>query len=51
MTYHDDLASAEANLDRLLAYEFDAVLVFHGSSVLEGAKERLDAFVNFPGKA
>jgi hydroxyacylglutathione hydrolase len=48
--YSEDLNEAEANLERLLDYEFDAVLVFHGSSVLEGGKEKLDAFVNFPSK-
>ncbi|SFK99053.1 Glyoxylase, beta-lactamase superfamily II [Halogranum rubrum] len=48
--YSDDLNEAEASLERLLDYEFDAVLVFHGSSVLDGGHEKLDAFVNFPGK-
>jgi glyoxylase-like metal-dependent hydrolase (beta-lactamase superfamily II) len=48
--YSDDLNEAEENLERLLDYEFDAVLVFHGSSVLEGGRDKLDAFVNFPGK-
>ena len=37
-------------MEALLAYDFDAVLVFHGSSVLDGGKDRLDAFINFPGK-
>ncbi|WP_224332769.1 MBL fold metallo-hydrolase [Haloprofundus halobius] len=48
--FSDDLNEAEENLERLLAHEFDAVLVFHGSSVLEDAREKLDRFVNFPGK-
>jgi glyoxylase-like metal-dependent hydrolase (beta-lactamase superfamily II) len=48
--YSTDLVGLEENLERLLEYSFDAVLVYHGSSVLEDAKERLDAFVNFPGK-
>jgi glyoxylase-like metal-dependent hydrolase (beta-lactamase superfamily II) len=48
--YSENLNEAEVSLERLLKYEFDAVLVFHGSSVLEGAKDKLDAFVNFPGK-
>ncbi|EJN60865.1 MBL fold metallo-hydrolase [Halogranum rubrum] len=48
--YSDDLNEAEESLERLLDYEFDAVLVFHGSSVLDGGREKLDAFVNFPGK-
>lgn len=44
-TYSDDLNLAETSLERLLDYEFDAGLVFHGSSVLEGARETLDAYV------
>lgn len=48
--FSDDVATAETNAERLLAFEFDAALVYHGSSVLEDARERLDAFVNFPGK-
>lgn len=48
--YSENLNEAEASLTRLLKYEFDAVLVFHGSSVLDDAKTKLDAFVNFPGK-
>lgn len=48
--YSTDLVGLEENLERLLEYSFDAVLVYHGSSVLDNAKERLDAFVNFPGK-
>ncbi|KTG10927.1 Zn-dependent hydrolase [Haloprofundus marisrubri] len=48
--FSDDLNEAEENLERLLEYEFDAVLVFHGSSVLEGGQKKLDRFVNFPGK-
>ncbi|WP_435176371.1 MBL fold metallo-hydrolase [Halorussus sp. AFM4] len=48
--YSDDLVRAEESLARLLAHEFDAALVYHGSSVLADAGEKLDAFVNFPGK-
>lgn len=48
--YSENLNEAEANLDRLLAYEFDVGLVFHGSSVTEHAREKLDRYVNFPGK-
>lgn len=48
--FSDDIAAAEENLEKLLAYDFDVALVFHGSSVLENAREKLDAFVNFPGK-
>ena len=36
---------AEASLERLIEYEFDAGLVFHGSSVLEDASEKLEAYV------
>jgi hypothetical protein len=48
--YAEDLKEAELNLDRLLEYEFDAALVYHGSSVTEGAREVLDRYVNFPGR-
>lgn len=43
--YTEDLERAEASLERLLEYEFDAGLVYHGSSVLSGASEKLDAYV------
>ena len=45
--YSKDLNQAEESLERLLDYEFDAILTFHGSPVLEDAHEKLDAFVNF----
>lgn len=48
--FSEDVAVAESNLDRLLEYDFDVALVFHGSSVTADAHEKLDAFVNFPGK-
>lgn len=48
--YSQDLNQAEENLERLLEYEFDVGLVYHGSSVLEDAKAKLDRYVNFPGK-
>ena len=48
--YTEDQDAAEENLDRLLEYEFDAALVYHGSSVTDGARERLDRFLNFPGR-
>ncbi len=48
--YSDDLNVAERNLQKLLDYEFDAALVFHGSSVLEEASDKLDSYVEFPGK-
>ena len=43
--YTSDLNEAERSLERLLDYEFDAGLVFHGSSVLEDAHEKLEAYV------
>ena len=43
--YTDDLGQAERSLERLAEYEFDAGLVFHGSSVLNGAAEKLEAYV------
>jgi glyoxylase-like metal-dependent hydrolase (beta-lactamase superfamily II) len=48
--YAEDLKEAELSLDRLLDYEFDAALVYHGSSVTEGARDVLDRYVNFPGR-
>lgn len=48
--YSENINQAEESLERLLEYDFDAALVFHGSSVTAGAKDRLDAFVNFRGK-
>ncbi|MDY6818739.1 MAG: MBL fold metallo-hydrolase [Halobacteriales archaeon] len=48
--YSQDLNQAEENLERLLAYDFEVGLVYHGSSVLEAADEKLDRYVNFPGK-
>jgi len=48
--YSTDLGEAEESLDRLLDYEYDVGLVYHGSSVTENAREKLDRYVNFPGK-
>lgn len=48
--YSRDLNRAEENLERLIEHEFDVGLVFHGSSVTENAREKLDRYVNFPGK-
>jgi glyoxylase-like metal-dependent hydrolase (beta-lactamase superfamily II) len=48
--YSQDLNQAEESLERLLAYEFDVGLVFHGSSVTADARDKLDRYVNFPGK-
>ncbi|WP_313693563.1 MBL fold metallo-hydrolase [Halorarum halobium] len=48
--YSTDLIALEEGLERLLDYSFDVILVFHGSSILEEGRDRLDRFVNFPGK-
>ena len=48
--YSENINRAEQSMEKLLDYEFDAALVFHGSAVTEGAYDRLDAFINFPGK-
>lgn len=48
--YSEDVNQAEESLEKLLEYDFESLLVFHGSSVTEEAYDRLDAFVNFPGK-
>lgn len=48
--YTEDLVAADENLERLPDYEFDAGLVYHGSSVTEDAREKLAAFVDFRGK-
>ena len=48
--YSGDLNEAEANLEKLQAFDFDVGLVYHGSSVLEAAREVLDAYVyRLPG--
>jgi glyoxylase-like metal-dependent hydrolase (beta-lactamase superfamily II) len=49
--YTDDLHQAEASLDRLAGYEFDAGLVYHGSSVLSNAADKLRAYVHRPDTA
>lgn len=48
--YSENLCRAEESLEKLLPYDFETALVYHGSSVLKDADEKLDAFVNFPGK-
>jgi glyoxylase-like metal-dependent hydrolase (beta-lactamase superfamily II) len=48
--YSDDLIEAERNAERLQEYEFDIGLVFHGSSVFEGAREKIDSYLDFPNK-
>lgn len=42
-----DVVDAEENLVKLLDYDFEVGLVFHGSSVLEGASEKLYRYVNY----
>lgn len=41
------VVEAEENLVRLLDYQFEVALVYHGSSVFEGASEKLRAYVDF----
>lgn len=48
--YSQDLNQAEEQLGRLLSFDFDVALVYHGSSVTEDARDVLDRYVNFPGK-
>ncbi len=48
--YSDDLISAERYLERLLEYDFEIGLVSHGSSVTSGARDKLEAYVSFPGQ-
>ena len=43
--YSEDLVEAEESLTKLREYEFDVGLVYHGSSVLEGASEKLREYV------
>jgi hydroxyacylglutathione hydrolase len=46
--YSQNLNLAEESLERLLDYEFDVGLVYHGSSVTEDAREKLHRYVNIP---
>lgn len=46
-TFNHDHQAAEANLAKLLDYDFDAVYVFHGSHVHEDAKAKLERFLEF----
>ena len=48
--YSRDLNQAEESLERLLEFEFDVALVYHGSSVVSDASEKLHRYVEFPGK-
>jgi glyoxylase-like metal-dependent hydrolase (beta-lactamase superfamily II) len=43
--YSEDLNQAEESLERLLEYEFEVGLVYHGSSVLSDASEKLENYV------
>lgn len=43
--YSEDLNRAERSLVKLLDYEFEVGLVFHGSSVREGASAKLEEYV------
>lgn len=48
--YSEDLDRADAALERLLEYEFETALLYHGSSVRSRAADKLARFVNFPGR-
>lgn len=48
--YSADLAAADDSLSRLLGNDFEVGLVYHGSSVIEGASGKIEAFVEFVGK-
>lgn len=43
--FNEDHEAAELNLYDLLQYDFDMVLVFHGSNVFENPKQKLDDFL------
>ncbi len=45
-----NLNQAEETLENILQYNFNSALLFHGSNVLEDAYDKLDRYVNFPGK-
>lgn len=46
-SYNDDHAVVEENLGRLLEYDIDSVLVFHGSHVLGDAGDKLERLLRF----
>lgn len=48
--YSENLNEADASLERLLDHSFDVGLVSHGSSVTDGADEKIERFVEFRGK-
>ncbi|WP_226040283.1 MBL fold metallo-hydrolase [Natrinema sp. DC36] len=43
--FNDDHRAAELNLYNLLEYDFETLLVFHGSHVFEDPKQKLDDFL------
>lgn len=43
--FNDDHRAAELNLYNLLEYDFETLLVFHGSHVFENPKQKLDDFL------
>jgi glyoxylase-like metal-dependent hydrolase (beta-lactamase superfamily II) len=43
--FNENHEAAELNLYNLLQYDFDTVLVFHGSNVFENPKQKLDDFL------
>lgn len=45
--YNADHTAAEESLERLLEYDIDSVLVFHGSHVLGDAGEKLERLLRF----
>ena len=48
--YSADPTAAERNAARLQDYEFEVGLVFHGSSVFEDARAKVDDYLDFPNK-
>lgn len=48
--YTVDIDRADRALSNLLEYEFDTALLFHGSSVTEDAREKLERFVTLAGR-
>ena len=45
-----NLNQAEETLEKILQYNFNSALLFHGSNVLDDAHTKLYRYVNFPGK-
>ena len=48
--YSENLNQAEESFDRLLEFEFEIGLVYHGSSFIGNARDALDQYVKFQGK-